>query len=89
MSAPKSRIRHKHYRLDSNKISRAQKVLLMRRMDSLAESSSSIGTGESVGTSNGSAVGGRESAQAWIIASGPGIPRIRESSRNRISTPMT
>ena len=27
MSAPKSRIRHKHYRLDSNKISRAQKVL--------------------------------------------------------------
>jgi hypothetical protein len=27
MSAPKSRIRHKHYRLDSIKISRAQKVL--------------------------------------------------------------
>jgi hypothetical protein len=27
MSAPKSRIRHKHYRLDSDKISRAQKVL--------------------------------------------------------------
>ncbi|HWF14021.1 MAG TPA: hypothetical protein VG272_09830 [Candidatus Acidoferrales bacterium] len=27
MGAPKSRIRHKHFRLDSNKISRAQKVL--------------------------------------------------------------
>jgi hypothetical protein len=27
MSAPKSRIRHKHFRLDSSKISRAQKVL--------------------------------------------------------------
>jgi hypothetical protein len=27
MSAAKSRIRHKHFRLDSNKISRAQKLL--------------------------------------------------------------
>jgi hypothetical protein len=27
MGAAKSRVRHKHYRLDSNKISRAQKLL--------------------------------------------------------------
>jgi hypothetical protein len=27
MNAPKSRVRHKHYRLDANKISRAQKLL--------------------------------------------------------------
>ena len=49
---------------------------LMPPMDSLAESLSFIGSGESAGTMTGSAVGGRRSAQAWITASGPGTLNI-------------
>src|SRR5581483_11897847 len=51
--------------------------LLMQRMDSWAESLSSIGIGESVGIRHGSNVGGLRSAHAWIIASAPGILGIR------------